>query len=124
MSNKIFPIRMDDEDRKRLESQSRSRGIPMAALIKEKLAMGLEFPPYISMLINSYAKGTGLSTYEIVKRIILWFFAQREAELKETGEVDQLLPMFSYSPDEKETDEQLFERLVKGVRQNWPQDQE
>jgi hypothetical protein len=107
-----LPIRIDEEFRKRLSDEAFTRGISLAALIREKLAGALPWPPSVSRLIAQIEKVTGKPPDWIVGRVMLWFATDLEAERRRTGKIERPLVAF-VETDPPMSDEQAFEYLVK-----------
>ena len=108
-----LPIRIDEELRARLTDQAFSKGISVAALIKQTLAVGIPWPPTVARLLDAFTKETHKSPDWILRRIVLWFGAGIEAERRETGKVLRVLPMFSIQPEDEMNDEQVFDFFVE-----------
>ena len=85
MASKIFPIRMSDDFKKKIEAQAEMRGISIAALIKERIATGIDFPPFVSTLLARFSMNLDLTVDKIIENILIDYFARSTAELTVFG---------------------------------------
>jgi len=113
MSSKIFPIRLPDELRNKFEAEAQKRGISVSALIKERVSSGIDFPPFVSKLLDQYSKGLDIRIDQLLTNIVLSYFARREAHLRKDGKYN--VGLFEFTKNENGevlSGEELFETLV------------
>ena len=110
MNTTTFGIRLTDEQKERLQADALSRGISMAALVKERLATGRTLPPHISAMVDRYAHFIGVPHEDVFKRIVVWHFAMLEVGIELTGAPDALLAQAPFVRFDRElSDRELFE---------------
>jgi hypothetical protein len=113
MNNSPFQIRLSDQEKANLQAEALSRGLSMAALIKERLAIGQTLPPHISGMLDRYAKFIGADHAEILRRIIVAHFAMLEAGIQLTGQPDGLLAQMPFAKfDRPLSESELFEYML------------